>query len=77
MKVLWCKIFGHKFYYTSYVPNGIWEQGVSGGWFQHGDTYRHYTDHCTRCGIKLSNINEANKLRTTGTVRNAVEDKQP
>lgn len=62
MCVLFCKIFGHKFFFTSFVPNGVLERGISGFWFEQGTTYRHETTYCTRCGAERADIME--KTRT-------------
>lgn len=57
MKVLLCKIFGHKFYYTWFKPDGGWERGVSGFITHTGMDMRKETNYCTRCGMTLSKIN--------------------
>ena len=61
MHVLWCRIFGHKFFFTSFQKTGR-ELGVTGIPYDVGDTFRHETTYCTRCGVERAYIME--KMRT-------------
>lgn len=52
MRVLFCKIFGHRFHIDSFVPDGGYERGVSGIVIDTGVTLRKETTYCTRCGVE-------------------------
>lgn len=61
MRVLWCQIFGHKFFFISFVKTGE-KLGVSGIPLDIGDTYCHETTYCIRCGVER--IKLAKEMRT-------------
>jgi hypothetical protein len=58
MRVLWCRIFGHKFYIDYFVPDGGYERGVSGIIRDTGTTVRKKTGYCTRCGVERAKLAE-------------------
>lgn len=58
MRVLFCRIFGHKFYYTSFRKTGAKYLPYAAMWVDDGVTFRHETTYCTRCGMERSKINE-------------------
>ena len=54
---LFCKIFGHKFFFTSFEKTGEKFLDYVGTWVDSGNTYRHETSYCTRCGLERTTIN--------------------
>jgi len=67
MRVLFCKIFGHKFFFTSFQKTGREWLPYVGIWVDSGNTYRHETSYCTRCGLERAKINEDVKTNVQQT----------
>lgn len=53
-----CRLFGHKFFYTSFQKTGKKYLEYVGLWVDDGITYRHETTYCTRCGLERTTINQ-------------------
>jgi len=58
MKNIFCKLFGHKFYFTTFTKTGEEYLSMIGMTIDKGITYRHETTYCTRCGLDRNKINK-------------------